>query len=242
MKFSSKGENKMKEGKNIILAISGQAGVGKTTTVEELEKVLKELGIEVNKRCVGKDSRPLILERYMQYLREEHPEIKEPEKMTIDDAHADPKFSTIIRKELDAIIDADTVRFGEEVASTYTPNTWHIGEGRMAWFFIPDAISIMIVANDEAKGKRAFNDKSRGFKSEEEAAEACKLRSEEERKRYLARYGIDLADLSNYDIILDTSNLTPREAALKLIQEVIKFRKKEVEADTIEQKKEDEGR
>lgn len=233
----------MKERKNIILAISGQAGVGKTTTVEELEKVLNELGIEVNKKCVGKDSRPLILERYMQYLKEEHPEIQEPEKMTIDDAHADPKFSTIIRKELDSIIDADTVKFGKEVASTYTPNTWHIVEGRMAWHFVPDAISIMIVANDEAKGKRAFNDESRGFKSEEEAAEACKLRSEEERKRYLARYGIDLADLSNYDIILDTSNLTAREAALKLIQEVIKFRKREeLNANTIEKKKEDEGR
>ena len=38
---------------------------------------------------------------------------------------------------------------------------------------------------------------------------------------------MDLADLSNYDIILDTSNLTAREAAKKLIEEVIKFKGRE---------------
>lgn len=223
----------MEERKNTILAISGQAGVGKTTTVEEVEKLLKELGYKVNKKCVGKDNRPMILDRYIQYLKEEHPEIEEPEKMTIDDAHADPKFSIIIRKELDKIIDAETVRYGEEIASNYTPDTWYIGEGRMVWHFIPDAISIMIVANDEAKGKRAFQDKSRGFKSEEEAANACKLRSEEERKRYLERYGIDLADPSNYNIILDTSNLNAKEAAKKLVEEVMKFRIREKSNNTI---------
>jgi len=228
MKFSREGENDMINKRNIILAISGEAGVGKTTTVNEMEKILNELGIEVEMKCVGKENRPMILEHYRKYLKEEYPELTqtEIEKKTIEDAHSDPKFSMIIRKSLDDIIDTETTRWGNEINKSYTPNRWYIGDGRLVWKFVPSAISIKLVASDEAKGERAFNDPTRGFKSKDEAAKACKDRSEKERQRYLKRYNIDLADLSHYDIVLDTSNLTSKEAAIKLIHEVIEVIKR----------------
>jgi cytidylate kinase len=42
-------------------------------------------------------------------------------------------------------------------------------------------------------------------------------RQQVERDRYLALYGIDLADLSIYDLVLDSGVLTPDEVAGAII-------------------------
>ena len=44
-----------------------------------------------------------------------------------------------------------------------------------------------------------------------------KARRESEKKRYLTQYGVDIKDLSNYSLIIDTSHATPEEVASRLI-------------------------
>ena len=58
-------------------------------------------------------------------------------------------------------------------------------------------------------GIRVYNDQERGkedqYPSEEAAIEATRIRKEEEIKRYIKRYGVDLANQENYDLIADTT-------------------------------------
>lgn len=47
--------------------------------------------------------------------------------------------------------------------------------------------------------------------SVEKAQEATKLREASEAKRYMMYYGIDITDLSVYDLVVDTDNLSPEQ-------------------------------
>ncbi|HDO20577.1 MAG: AAA family ATPase [archaeon GB-1845-036] len=83
-------------------------------------------------------------------------------------------------------------------------------------------IKIYLTAPIEARAKRVAK---RDKKTFEEALKEVKIREESNRKRYLKFYGIDLNDLSIYDIIINTDKWEEKtvEKALKiLIEDYIK--------------------
>ena len=93
-------------------------------------------------------------------------------------------------------------------------------DSRMAPFFIRDAFKVRLVVSDEEGARRIFQDEARGqeerFESIEAAKEAYRVRSESERLRYFERYKVDVEDLSQYDIIMDTSDMTPEEVCARI--------------------------
>ena len=79
---------------------------------------------------------------------------------------------------------------------------------------------------DEA-AKRAYNDQKRkdleSFDSVEEHKQALIERFNLENERYFKLYKVHKEDLSNYDLVVDTTDKTPEETAEIIIEEYKKW-------------------
>ena len=102
-------------------------------------------------------------------------------------------------------------------------------ESRTAWSFMPRAFNVFIDVSDDVMAERLFNsdrgEVERG-RSIFEAKDKLMNRYNTDVERYKRLYGIDCSKLSNYDFVIDNSNLTPEETAIKIYDAYIKFIKK----------------
>lgn len=131
------------------------------------------------------------------------------DRLTIEHANNLKEFSEL-RKVIDNIIDNGIAEKGKEINSESRPNEVWIIDSRLAFHNIPESFSIRLVSNPRIAAQRLLEDKSRGkednkYNTIEEAYEAREKRRIGEQKRYLKRYGVDLEDENNYDLIIDTS-------------------------------------
>ena len=94
-------------------------------------------------------------------------------------------------------------------------------ESRTAWSFMPNAFNVFIDVSDEVMARRLFNSdrtqKERG-NSLEEAQKKVMSRYNTDVERYKRIYNIDCSNLSNYNLVVDNSNLTPEETADKIYE------------------------
>lgn len=127
-----------------------------------------------------------------------------------------------LRSVVDTLIDGDTKRMGEKINREKRPNEIWIFDSRMAFDNIPDAFSVRLTVNPHEAAKRLYNDTSRGeedrYSSLEEAEKAREERRIGEIKRYKERYGVNLEDENNYDLIIDTSNLRVEDIANTILE------------------------
>ena len=138
-----------------------------------------------------------------------------------------------LRSIVDTLIDGDTKRMGVEINKTKRPDEIWIFDSRMAFANIPDAFSVRLTVSPKEAARRLFNDSSRGeedrYTSIEEAEKAREERRIGEIKRYLERYGVNLEDESNYDLIIDTSNLRVEDIATNILEKEKVYRNKSQE-------------
>jgi len=209
MKFSCEGENKMSEIKNKIITISGEPASGKSTVVRMLKEKYEEKGYTVHIEPIGHYWRDAAVETYKKIK----PEIQNP---TLDEIHADPEFESF-RKEIDIALDTKVRKRGEEINSQIRPNEVFIFDSRLAWQNIPSSYAVRLTVDEKMAGLRVYNDQDRGqedkYPTEEAAIEATRIRKEEEIKRYINRYQVDLANQENYDLIADTTFSNTEELA-----------------------------
>lgn len=129
-------------------------------------------------------------------------------KFTIDDANNMPEFKGI-RTIIDTIIDEGIEKLGKEINTKERKDEIWIVDSRLAFHNIPEAFSVRLTSTPEVAAQRLFHDTKRGeedkYKTVEEAKEARENRRIGEVKRYKERYGVDLEDKENYDLIIDTS-------------------------------------
>lgn len=149
-----------------------------------------------------------------------------------------------IRKIVDTLIDEGMKEKGKKINKEEHPNEIWIIDSRLAFYNIPEAFSVRLTTNADVAGERLFNDKSRGkedskYKSVKEAKKEREERRKGENSRYLQRYGVDLKDESNYDLIIDTSYSTPSDIAdvilhcEKCYEYGIEYEKKWAKPDTL---------
>ena len=127
--------------------------------------------------------------------------------LNIENANNMQEFSGL-RKIIDNIIDTGTAEMGKEINSKERPNEIWIIDSRLAFYNIPEAFSVRLVSNPQVAAERYFmanRGQTDSYRSIEEAYEAREKRRIGEQKRYIRRYGVDLEDEKNYDIIIDTS-------------------------------------
>ena len=88
-------------------------------------------------------------------------------------------------------------------------------DSRMAWHFTKNTFRVYMTTEPEISAARIMAAKRdvESFGSLEETAAQIVRRRASEKKRYQELYGVDLTDLTNYTLIVDTSYATPEEVA-----------------------------
>jgi len=108
-------------------------------------------------------------------------------------------------------------------------------ESRTAWHFIPESVKIYLKVDDKEAARRVFKEsdnenrknESKNYNSEDEILESLKKRKKNDDERYLKHYDLDIRKESNYDLVLDTTNLSIEEVFKKVIEFIDFKRKKE---------------
>lgn len=92
-------------------------------------------------------------------------------------------------------------------------------DSRMAWHFTEGTFKVYLSTDPETSALRIMNANRVGEHAAtlEETVKETRARRESEKKRYMTQYGVDIKDLMNYSVIIDTSNATPEEVAERLI-------------------------
>ncbi len=94
-----------------------------------------------------------------------------------------------------------------------------IFDSRMAWHFVPSAFSVYLKCDPEEAAKRVVNAKraDEPYSSDEEAFKTLQERRESEIQRYKKFYGVDIMDMSNYSLVVDTTGKDPADVAEEIV-------------------------
>jgi cytidylate kinase len=122
----------------------------------------------------------------------------------------------MLDNNLDHEIDNRTIETGKEKEN-------FIFDARLAWYFIPDSFKIYLKVELDAAVERAMRDergKSEKYASKEEAKENITERRRLEVSRFKDIYNVDIDEDSNYDLVMDTSEMTLEEVIEKTLEKI----------------------
>ncbi|KKR20080.1 MAG: Cytidylate kinase [Candidatus Moranbacteria bacterium GW2011_GWA2_39_41] len=183
--------------KDIIISLNGQEGSGKSTIATMLSEKLN-----IPRFYMGQIFREMAAEQGMTL-----PEFR---KVCDQDPSADKK------------IDDYVIALPEK-----NPN--FVIESRTAWHFIPQSIKIYLQVDSKIAAERIFKNLSeKNNRGNEDATLDCVenieqsilKRRAEDSERYFSFYGIRQDEASNYDLVVNTTNLTIEQVFEKVIKYV----------------------
>lgn len=104
-------------------------------------------------------------------------------------------------------------------------------DSRLAWYFEKEAFKVFISVDIDVAAKRLAKDSVNRnvedkYNTLEEAKNAIIKRQFYERDRYIKEYGIDVLDYTNYDVVIDSTNLSSDDIASQIINEYNEWLKK----------------
>ena len=95
-------------------------------------------------------------------------------------------------------------------------------DARLGWYAVPESFKVYLKVDLDESAQRAFYDEKRKstekFNTVEEQKQDIIRRYNYENERYWNLYQIRKNDMSNYDLVVDTTDKTPEEVA-KIIEE-----------------------
>ncbi len=110
-----------------------------------------------------------------------------------------------INSEVDKKIDETLIQINKSDGG-------YILDSRLAWFFVSTSLKIYLRTNLEITINRILFDKKRTselYASREIARTEIIERKASENARFLIEYGIDCGNLSNYDLVIETTSVMP---------------------------------
>ena len=173
----------------MIITISGNLGAGKSTVAKI---IAKKLGLK--HYSTGDFQREIAKEKGLTIF--ELNKLEETDDSI--DRQVDEKAATIGKTEDNVIIDS-----------------------RLAFHFIPHSIKIFLDVDAKVGAKRIFSDKRADEKENvtlEATAQKIQERQQSESERWYTYYGVKYLDLENYDLVVDTSTISPQEVAEKILE------------------------
>lgn len=180
----------------MIITISGFPGSGKSTVGKLLAEKLDYKYISVG------DLRGKIAIEHDMTIDELN-KIGEKESWTDDEV--DQKLRNIGKEEDNYVVDA-----------------------RLGYYFIPNSIKVFLDVDLKTGAKRIFKGEKRpdekSFSSIKELKQELKKRIKSDKKRYKKWYDIDFTDKSQYDLIIDTNGLNPKEIVEKILEYIKKHK------------------
>ena len=113
--------------------------------------------------------------------------------------------------EIDREIDDGLVRLSADPRAM-------IIDSRLAWYFTRGTFKVYLSVDPLIGAARILSAgrSTEQYGSVEEAADRIRERRRSESRRYLDMYGVDIKDFANYDLILDTTYVSPDRIAFAL--------------------------
>ena len=110
--------------------------------------------------------------------------------------------------ETDKLIDDGLCALSEDPRSL-------IIDSRMAFHFVKNTFRVYLTTDPMVSAARILADKRAGesFDTVEETAKRVSARRASENFRYFEKYGVHIMDMQNYDLVLDTTDITPDTVA-----------------------------
>lgn len=108
--------------------------------------------------------------------------------------------------EIDPSIDAKIDRYLTELLEEKL-----VVESRMAWHFVPNTLKIFLYASYDVAVERILpaQRSEEAFSDTASAKSAIVERRLSELKRFKIKYGVDISNLNNYDLVIDSTFETP---------------------------------
>lgn len=182
------------------ITITGNLGSGKSS----IGKILKEKGYEIV--STGNIFRQLAMDKGLS--------VEEFNKQ-VNEAAAKGDRS------VDKMIDDTTAKIGRERDNI-------MFDSRLAWNFVPDSFKVFVITDIDEASRRVFNDSVRADSESYESQEACKKalvhRQEMETVRYQEIYHIDYYDMSNYNLVIESTNAAPAEIAEEILDKMEEYK------------------
>ncbi|MGH3649746.1 MAG: (d)CMP kinase [Acidimicrobiia bacterium] len=117
---------------------------------------------------------------------------------------------------IDHEIDARTVRLAEEGGDI-------VMDARLGWYFVPESFKVFLEVRPKVAAARVYG-AGRGAERENvdlaTTQRAIEVRTASERHRYLTYYGLDYAEHSHYDLVIDTSDMAVGDVVDRIVDHV----------------------
>lgn len=115
--------------------------------------------------------------------------------------------------EIDREIDGMTVSLDRDHDAPF------VIDSRIAWHFIPAAFKVYLAVEPEVAVRRIMGAgrATERFASLEEGLADVRRRRASEIARFRDTYGIDLGEMANFDLVVDTSRRTPDEVVAQVM-------------------------
>lgn len=182
------------------ITITGNLGSGKSS----IGKVLKEKGYEIV--STGNIFRELAMEKGLS-VEEFNKQVNEATRKG--------------DRSVDKMIDDTTAKIGRERDNI-------MFDSRLAWNFVPDSFKVFVITDIDEASRRVFNDSVRANSESYESQEACKKalvhRQEMESVRFKEIYQIDYYDMSNYNLVIESTNASPAEIAAEILEKLEEYK------------------
>lgn len=189
-----KGENE-----KMNITITGNLGSGKSSVA----KILKEKGYEYS--STGNIFRQLAMENGLS--------VEEFNKK-VNEAVSRGDHS------VDKMIDDTTMKIGKERDNV-------VFDSRLAWHFAPKSFKVFIITDIDEASRRVFHDSLRANSESYASQEACRKalinRQKLETVRYQEVYHIDYYDMSNYNLVIDSTYAAPAEIAQEILDKMVAY-------------------
>ena len=175
------------------ISLAGDLGSGKSTVSQIL---IRDLGVEYY--GTGKICRKVAIE------------------MGLDIADMNVYMET--HPEVDTMIDDGLKALSDDPRNL-------IIDSRMAWHFTRGTFKVYLTCDPMQAARRiqTAGREDEHFTSLQDAADRITKRKESERRRYFDMYGVDCKDLSNYDLVIDTTFASPEEIAALMIRSLAEW-------------------
>ena len=175
----------------MIITISGKQGAGKTSVGKELAKILNYKFLSIG------DLRGIIAKE---------------RGLTIDELNKIGERELWVHEEADK----KTIEIGKKENN-------FVVEGWAAFHFIPKSVKIFLEVNENVAAERIFKNQKLDEKRQNSLLDMKRLlkerliKTDEQFKKY---YQINFLDKKNFDVIIDTTDLTVRETTDKVLGEI----------------------
>lgn len=95
-------------------------------------------------------------------------------------------------------------------------------DSRLAFHFLPNSLKVCLLVDSKVAAERVLEAKrsNEQYSNVKEAQKYLEQRMDLEQAHFVKNYGLDITDLKQFDLVIDTTHLTPQKVCEKILKEL----------------------